>query len=107
MAIIALLFGDSVWILNTRKGCYKLGITFPPRKQANNGRITLKTKWQENALLALWLDSESIDEFAQRVGISVGRALSLDKGYAAVFGIEAAKSSKSRATKTLEDLLGL
>jgi len=88
----------------------QIGDYVPPCKQANNGRTTLKTKWQENALLALWLDSESIDEFAQRAGISVGRALTLDKGYAAVFGIEAAKSPKSRAsraTKTLEDLLGL
>ena len=85
----------------------QIGDYVPPRKQANNGRTTLKTKWQENALLALWLDSESIDEFAQRAGISVGRALKLDKGYAAVFGIEPAKTSGGRSSDQLKDLLGL
>lgn len=68
----------------------QIGDYVPACKQANNGRLTLKTKWQENALMSIWDNSDSIDEFAQRAGISINRAISLDRNFSKVFGIQPA-----------------
>lgn len=85
----------------------QIGDYVPACKQANNGRVTLKTKWQEGALLSLWEDSESIDEFARRAGISINRAIGLDRNFAKVFGIEPAHTPKKRGVDAaIEKMFG-
>lgn len=80
----------------------QIGDYVPLCKQPNAGRLVNKVKWQANAILCIWKDCASLDEFARRCNLSVGKARSLDAHFGRIFGtsIKEKTPPKPRIRKT-------